>query len=151
MDWILSRSSNSLSTVTNNSASPFNAVERIGISSLSSISIFVSLIFSDKMESWVTTSKKSDIISWGIPILVCRTSLYFGDQWDRNNKLMGNQDFSENISTKATRGGGTNQHIGIKKHPHDIWGKISSSLKYPRDSANGITLFLISSNCSRRS
>jgi hypothetical protein len=64
---------------------------------------------------------------------------------------MGNQDFSEDIGTKATGCYGTYQNIGIEKHPHGIWENTSSSVKYPRASANGITLFLISSKFSKRS
>jgi len=72
MDCTIPSSSNSLSPVTTISAFPFKAVEMITISSLSLMSILARVVFSGKMESWVNSSIKSDIISWGVPILAFR-------------------------------------------------------------------------------
>ena len=69
-------SSNSLAPVTMSAAFPVNALEMITISSLSFMSLSVrGVAFSDKMESWVNSFIKLEIIFWGAPNFVRRISL----------------------------------------------------------------------------
>src|ERR1700720_1864976 len=64
------------------------------------------------------------------------------------HQLMLSKDEPQNICAQSARPECACEHVGIGEDPHDTRLKTSSSVRYPRASANGITR---RRSCSKRS
>ncbi len=53
---------------------------------------------------------------------------------------------THNIGAKTSRSGGTGEDVRVEKHPHETSVNTSSSVRYPRASANGMIFRLSVSN-----